>query len=116
MYAKILALCLVCGVAAAFVPASMPSVVANKASVSMSMVDGKQALGAFAAATAPFAASSQVMALEGTGNALGFDGPIFTYILIAVYLAIGTVWFQWANKQPDTESDFFGEYDQRRRK
>mmetsp|Transcript_30183 Transcript_30183/g.39764 ORF Transcript_30183/g.39764 Transcript_30183/m.39764 type:complete len:121 (-) Transcript_30183:245-607(-) len=118
MFAKIFAFCLVLGVAAAFVPqtnfAGQVSTVRSPLSMSMSM-DNK-AVGAFAAATAPFVASSQVLATEGTGEALGFEGPIFNYILFGIYLAIGSVWFQWASKQPDNEADFFGEYDQRRTK
>ena len=75
----------------------------------------------FAAASAAFtAAQANVhMALaggqsEGTGLILGIDDNREFIVLAIVWFAFTTLYFGWAKDQPDNDSDFFAEYDERR--
>uniref|UniRef100_A0A7S3NIS3 PSII 6.1 kDa protein n=1 Tax=Aureoumbra lagunensis TaxID=44058 RepID=A0A7S3NIS3_9STRA len=65
------------------------------------------------------AASNVQMAMaggqsEGMGLTLGIDDPRELVAALAVGTAFWTLYYNWAKDQPDNESDFFGEYDDRR--
>ena len=70
-------------------------------------------LAAAATAFAPFAALAGGQA-EGTGLALGIEDEREGYALLAVGGFMFTVFFRWSAEQPDSDSDFFAEYDERR--
>ena len=70
-------------------------------------------LAAAATAFAPLAALAGGQA-EGTGLALGIEDEREGYALLAVGGFMFTVFFRWSAEQPDADSDFFAEYDERR--
>ena len=70
-------------------------------------------LAAAATAFAPLAALAGGQA-EGTGLALGIEDEREGYALLAVGGFMFTVFFRWSAEQPDSDSDFFAEYDERR--
>lgn len=51
---------------------------------------------------------------EGTGLTLGIDDGRETIALFGVFFAFFTLYYNWAKGQPDSDSDFFGEIDDRR--
>jgi len=68
---------------------------------------------AVATAFAPLAAFAGGQS-EGTGLSLGIDdgreGTVLTFVFGFFFL----VYYNWAKDQPDSDSDFFAEYDERR--
>ena len=70
-------------------------------------------LAAAATAFAPLAALAGGQA-EGTGLALGIEDEREGYALLAVGGFMFAVFFRWSAEQPDADSDFFAEYDERR--
>merc|ERR1719263_769896 len=69
------------------------------------------AVAAAAAAFTPYAAMAQS---EGMGLMFGIDDQRLQYTLILGYGFMFAIYFNWAKDQPDSDSDFFGEYDKRR--
>ena len=69
---------------------------------------------AAAAAFTPFAALAGGQS-EGTGLVLGIDDGRETVVLSVVFGAFFTLYYNWAKDQPDSDSDFFAEYDERRK-
>mmetsp|Transcript_22723 Transcript_22723/g.69853 ORF Transcript_22723/g.69853 Transcript_22723/m.69853 type:complete len:108 (+) Transcript_22723:70-393(+) len=53
---------------------------------------------------------------EGTGLIFGIDDGRETLVLAVVFFGFFTLYNGWAAGQPDSNSDFFGEYDERRAK
>lgn len=51
---------------------------------------------------------------EGTGLIFGIDDGRETLVLAVVFFGFFTLYNGWAAGQPDSNSDFFGEYDERR--
>lgn len=51
---------------------------------------------------------------EGTGLTLGIDDSREFYVLAVVFAGFWVLYFNWAKDQPDNDSDFFAEYDERR--
>jgi hypothetical protein len=70
-------------------------------------------LAAAATAFAPIAAFAGGQA-EGTGLALGIEDEREGIALLCVGGFLFSVFFNWSKDQPDSDSDFFGEYDERR--
>ena len=68
---------------------------------------------AAATAFAPLAALAGGQA-EGTGLALGIEDVREGYALLGMGGFMFAVFFRWSAEQPDADSDFFGEYDERR--
>ena len=68
---------------------------------------------AAATAFAPLAALAGGQA-EGTGLALGIEDVREGYALLGMGGFMFAVFFRWSAEQPDSDSDFFGEYDERR--
>ena len=66
-----------------------------------------------ATAFAPLAALAGGQA-EGTGLALGIEDVREGYALLGMGGFMFAVFFRWSAEQPDADSDFFGEYDERR--
>ena len=69
---------------------------------------------AAAAAFTPFAALAGGQS-EGTGLVLGIDDGRETTVLTLVFGAFFWLYYNWAKDQPDSDSDFFAEYDERRK-
>mmetsp|Transcript_14151 Transcript_14151/g.43750 ORF Transcript_14151/g.43750 Transcript_14151/m.43750 type:complete len:112 (+) Transcript_14151:90-425(+) len=70
-------------------------------------------LAAAATAFAPFAALAGGQS-EGTGLSLGIDDPREGTVLWAIGGFFFFIYYNWAKEQPDSDSDFFAEYDERR--
>lgn len=51
---------------------------------------------------------------EGTGLTLGIDDNRELLVLAVVFSGFWVLYFNWAKDQPDNDSDFFSEYDERR--
>lgn len=68
---------------------------------------------AAAAAFTPFAALAGGQS-EGTGLVLGIDDGRETTVLTLVFGSFFWLYYNWAKDQPDSDSDFFAEYDERR--
>ena len=68
---------------------------------------------AAAAAFTPFAALAGGQS-EGTGLSLGIDDPREGTVLWVIGGFFFFTYYNWAKEQPDSDSDFFGEYDERR--
>merc|ERR1719487_327312 len=58
--------------------------------------------------------ASSALATEGTGEPFGYDNIAQVVCQVVVAHVIAITWKQWENTQPDNDTDFFGEYDQRR--
>ena len=69
---------------------------------------------AAAAAFTPFAALAGGQS-EGTGLVLGIDDGRETTVLTLVFGSFFWLYYNWAKDQPDSDSDFFAEYDERRK-
>lgn len=70
-------------------------------------------LAAAATAFSPLAAFAGGQS-EGTGLPLGVDDGREGIALTCVFGFFFATYYNWAKDQPDSESDFFGEYDERR--
>ncbi|KAJ1460374.1 hypothetical protein M885DRAFT_495055 [Pelagophyceae sp. CCMP2097] len=78
-----------------------------------------QKQGVVAAAAFTTAASNVGMAFaggqsEGTGLVFGIDDNRELTALALVFGSFFALYFNWAKEQPDSDSDFFGEIDDRR--
>lgn len=110
---QVLAVLALVATASAFSPA--PVRVARRSAVAMSAQKPsfvKSGLATLAAS--PLVASSAAFATEGTGEGLGVDDGRLLAVLFAVHWSIAALWYSWQKDQPDRESDFFAEYDDRR--
>ena len=68
---------------------------------------------AAATAFAPLAALAGGQS-EGTGLSLGIDDPREGTVLWVIGGFFFFTYYNWAKEQPDSDSDFFAEYDERR--
>jgi len=68
---------------------------------------------AVATAFAPLAAFAGGQS-EGTGLSLGIDDGREGTVLTVIFGFFFLVYYNWAKDQPDSDSDFFAEYDERR--
>jgi hypothetical protein len=68
---------------------------------------------AAATAFAPLAAFAGGQS-EGTGLSLGIDDGREGTVILVIFGFFFLVYFNWAKEQPDSDSDFFAEYDERR--
>jgi hypothetical protein len=68
---------------------------------------------AAATAFAPLAAFAGGQS-EGTGLSLGIDDPREATVLTLIGGFFFATYYNWAKEQPDSDSDFFAEYDERR--
>jgi len=74
----------------------------------------------FAAASAAVTAATTNMVAnaggqsEGTGLIFGIDDNRELLVLGVIFFGFFTLYNGWASGQPDSDSDFFGEYDERR--
>jgi len=68
---------------------------------------------AVATAFAPLAAFAGGQS-EGTGLSLGIDDGREGTVILVIFGFFFLVYFNWAKEQPDSDSDFFAEYDERR--
>lgn len=51
---------------------------------------------------------------EGMGLPWGVDDDRETLVTVVIFGLFFTLYYNWAKDQPDSDSDFFGEYDERR--
>ena len=104
-------------VACALLLASAAALAPTPARTAVSKAAPKPALhyqvAAAATAFAPLAALAGGQA-EGTGLALGIEDVREGYALLGMGGFMFAVFFRWSAEQPDADSDFFGEYDERR--
>lgn len=51
---------------------------------------------------------------EGMGLPWGIDDDRETLVTVVIFGLFFALYYNWAKDQPDSDSDFFGEYDERR--
>mmetsp|Transcript_12127 Transcript_12127/g.36042 ORF Transcript_12127/g.36042 Transcript_12127/m.36042 type:complete len:110 (-) Transcript_12127:89-418(-) len=102
---------LVCSLAAA--AALAPNAARPKVQVAKAPKLGYQVAAAATAFTAPAMALAGGQS-EGTGLSLGIDDPRESTVLTVIFGFFFAVYYNWAKTQPDSNSDFFAEYDERR--
>ena len=104
-------------VACALLLASAAALAPTPARTAVSKAAPKPALhyqvAAAATAFAPLAALAGGQS-EGTGLSLGIDDPREGTVLWVIGGFFFFTYYNWAKEQPDSDSDFFAEYDERR--
>ena len=104
-------------VACALLLASAAALAPTPARTAVSKAAPKPALhyqvAAAATAFAPLAALAGGQS-EGTGLSLGIDDPREGTVLWVIGGFFFATYYNWAKEQPDSDSDFFAEYDERR--
>ena len=104
-------------VACALLLASAAALAPTPARTAVSTAAPKPALhyqvAAAATAFAPLAALAGGQS-EGTGLSLGIDDPREGTVLWVIGGFFFFTYYNWAKEQPDSDSDFFAEYDERR--